>query len=220
MKIKQFAYRIYNRMEIVGRENVPESGAIFILNHFGKKDVILFLSAFEKPVGVFTAVGKGLSADILEHYLHFVPRLGTGKEMIEKMVRTILKKNRYFAMWPEGTISRNQKVLESFSGIIRVYATLNSEKNVIPFVPVIMQNTDAYEFHKKLKKPKKIRLTFLEPYYFPRDWLKKPEEGGKRPRELINHLMMKLARKLGQNKLYKNRVLERRRKTAKKRKKW
>src|SRR6056297_675756 len=107
MRLKYFWFKLYNRIEVKGRENVPEKGAIFLLNHFGKKDVILFMSAFAKPVSCFTAVGKGLAADILEHYLNFVPRRGTGKVMIEKMVRTILKKTKYMAMWPEGTVSKD-----------------------------------------------------------------------------------------------------------------
>ncbi len=215
MTLKYFKYKMFNRIEVVGRDKIPPQGAIFIMNHWGKSDVVMFMSVLREPVGCFTAVGTGLLADILERFFNFVPRIGSGTVMIEKMVRTILKKSRYFAVWPEGTSSKKELVLEPFSGVIRVYATLNSTKDVIPIVPVVMQNTNSYLWHQTLPKLKKIRLTFLDPFYFPRDWLKKPEEGGKTPREMANYAMLKIARKVGQNKLSPNRVLNWRRKARK-----
>nr|MDO8111746.1 hypothetical protein [Candidatus Sigynarchaeota archaeon] len=57
----------------------------------------------------------------------------------------------------------------------------------------------------------KILVEFLKPIYIPRDWLKRPEEGGKTPREIIDKLMLVLARKVGYKTLRKNWALERRR---------
>ncbi|MBD3352746.1 MAG: hypothetical protein GF364_14760 [Candidatus Lokiarchaeota archaeon] len=195
--------RFWNHLEVIGKENIPKKGAIFIINHIAGKDVVFtFLSTFQEPCGVFTDVGRGWISDFLSKFLGFVVRKGTADIMVERMIRTILLKNRHFAMWPEGTLERHGKIMEGFSSIVKVYATINSEKNIIPFVPVYMTET---------KKREKMVFKYLKPVYIPRDWLKRPEEGGKTPREIIDHVMMILAKIRNQDKLGKNHVLERRR---------
>lgn len=203
MKLVGAFYRFWNHMEIVDEHKIPKTGAIFIINHIAGQDVVMtWLSAYEKPVGVFTDMGRGWFADYMEKQFNFVVRKGHAKEMIEKMVRTILLENAYFSMWPEGTLEREGKVMQGFSGIVRVYATLNANQNIIPFVPVFMTESRGRQ---------KIVFKILDPYFIPRDWLKKPEEGGKTPRAIIDAVMMKHAAVMGQTELAKNRVLEGRR---------
>lgn len=203
--------RLIHRMKIRGKKHIPERGAIFYLLHNGDNDVIYFLSAFRKPIGVFTAIGNGIFADLMEHIYGWVPRRGTREVMVEKMIRSILKKNRYFVMWPEGTPSRDGVPMEAFSGIARVYGTLNAHKNIIPFQPVLMRGSETY-LHRNDNRKWKILVEYLKPFYLPRDWLQPPEKGGKTPREIINAVMLVLAKKAGYEKLKKNPRLEWRRK--------
>ncbi len=242
-------YRLIHRLEIRGKENIPPEGAIFIINHLPGPDVVApFLTAFKQPVSPFCDAGNGYLADFLEVVFNFVIRRGRPAVMVEKMIRTIAQKNRYFAMWPEGTLERYYKVIEGFSGIVKVYATLNAGKNRIPFVPVIFQRWTAgniprmglseEEVQVKLKRihervvkarnkkfrkfiPKKyykswrfskMRFTFLKPRFVPQEWLNPPEEGGKTPREIINWVMLIIARAFGQEELAPNQAVERRRK--------
>ncbi|MHA1341111.1 MAG: 1-acyl-sn-glycerol-3-phosphate acyltransferase [Promethearchaeota archaeon] len=199
-------YRIRNKIKIIGKEKIPKKAAIFIINHIKGIDVVSpFLAVFRKPCGVFTEVGNGFIADFLEKMYGFVCRRGTSSQMIEKMIRSIYKTNSFFAMWPEGTLERQNKVMQGFSGIVKVYATLNSKKNIIPFVPIYMAEANEHS---------QIVFKVLDPLFIPRDWLKPPEQGGKTPREIIDYLMMMLARVKGQKELAINPVLERRRKMA------
>ncbi|MHA1732384.1 MAG: 1-acyl-sn-glycerol-3-phosphate acyltransferase [Promethearchaeota archaeon] len=251
--IARAVYKVVHRMEVRGRERVPPGGAIFIINHLPGPDVVTpFVLAFGEPVGVFTDAGDSYLADFLEEVFGFVIRRGRAPEMVEKMVRAIALKNRYFAMWPEGTLEREYKVMQGFSGIVRVYATVNAERDRIPFVPVVFQrwgptgtprlgdapiervtqgtvakkggakkNRRAKRGGRRRsrRRPKrrgyctfsKVAFTFLEPVFVPRGWLKPPDEGGKTPREIIDWLMLKIARTVGQTELAPNRVLERRR---------
>ena len=219
IKIIRIFYKIYHRMEIQGTENIPKGGPIFYINHPKKIDVVMsFLGAFGKPVGAFTDVGEGISADILEMF-GFVPRLGHGKHMVEKMIRQILLQNRYFVIWPEGTPDKGVGIMQGFSGIVRVYATINSEKNIIPFCPVITQISypkipKKKGIKRKLLKnvPPKIIYRYLEPFFIKREWLKPPEKGGKTRRKIMDFMMRKIARKFGQKKLGPNPVLNRRKK--------
>nr|MDO8115023.1 hypothetical protein [Candidatus Sigynarchaeota archaeon] len=108
--------RVVHRLEIRGTENISKNGAIFYLLHNGDNDVMYFLGAFKEPVGVFTDVGNGFFADFLERIYNFVTRRGTRDVMVEKMIRAIQQKNKYFVMWPEGSPSRDARPMQAFSG--------------------------------------------------------------------------------------------------------
>jgi 1-acyl-sn-glycerol-3-phosphate acyltransferase len=235
-KFMALYYRIVRGMEIHGIENIPKQGAIFYINHMAGIDVVIpFMAAFRKPLGIFTDMGDNFLVDIMEIF-GTVPRRGTAPLMVEKMIRNLLLRNRYFVMWPEGTPDKGEGVMQGFSGIVKVYATVNADRDRIPFVPVVMQGLDRSgkqytpDFRKlftnwknltkiqrqkvlrKVKRAgvKKVIFTYLKPVYIPRDWLKPPEEGGKTPRELIDWLMLKIAKKLGQKTLAPNPALNNR----------
>ncbi|MHA1681352.1 MAG: lysophospholipid acyltransferase family protein [Promethearchaeota archaeon] len=210
MKIGHWYMKVVHRLEIRGKENIPEGPAIFYLLHNGDNDVIYFLTSFQEPVGVFTDVGNGYLADFLENVHGFVVRRGTREIMVEKMVRTILEKNAKFVIWPEGSPARDGHPKEPFSGIIRVYSTINARRDVIPFVPVLMRGSETY-LHRGDRRKWKILVEFLKPVFFPRDWLKDPREGGKTTRQMINTLLLHLAKKIGYTSLKKNHALEYRR---------
>jgi 1-acyl-sn-glycerol-3-phosphate acyltransferase len=204
MSFIYFFYRIRNRLEVRGRHNIPKKGAIFIINHIAGQDVVFpFMAAFRKPISVFTDMGPGFFSEVTDKYLNFVTRRGSPSILIEKMIRNMLLKNRYFAMWPEGTLERHGKIMHGLSGIAKVYATINSQKDIVPFVPVHMTESA----HKQ-----KIIYTIFKPRFIPRDWLKTPEQGGKTPREIIDYVMMILAQANKQANLDRNHLMEHRRK--------
>ncbi len=222
MGLVKIFFRLTHRLTVRGQENIPPGGAILYSNHRGGNDVIVLLASVGRPVAIFTDINDGWIADAFERFLGWVPRRGLAPEMVEKMIDTLLLKNRYFAMWPEGTPTRHGKIMQGFSSIVKVYAVINAKKDLIPFVPVITRGTEASsKFRKKhLRRKKmvqqntrfrKILVEFLRPIFIPRAWLRPSQEGGKTPREIIDALMMVLARKLGQDHLEKNPRLEDRR---------
>ncbi len=205
--------RTFHRLAVRGEHNIPEGGGIFYSLHNGDSDVINFLGAFKQPTGVFTDIGTGFFPDMMERFFGFVTRRGTRDVMVEKMIRTIWQKNKYFVMWPEGSPSRDGRPMHAFSGIVRVYATLNAKKDVIPFVPVLVRGGELFR-NKNPRRLQKHLVEYLKPIFIPRGWLLKPEEGGKTPREIIDALMLVLARKVGYTTLKKNYALERRRQSG------
>ncbi len=222
MGLVRMFFQVMNRLTVRGQNNIPSGGAIFYSNHRGGKDVIVLLASARRPVAVFTDINDGWIADAFERFLGWVPRRGMAPAMVEKMINSLLLKNRYFAMWPEGTPTRHGKIMQGFSSIVKVYAVVNAKKDLVPFVPVITRGTEeSSKFRKKhLRRKKyvhqnkpfrKILVEFLKPIFIPRAWLQPPQEGGKTPREIIDTLMMVLARKLGQDHLEKNPRLEDRR---------
>jgi hypothetical protein len=123
------------------------------------------------------------------------------------MVRQILLHNRYFAIWPEGH-PHPGPIEEGFSSIVRVYATLNHDRDRIPFVPVLIRGEAAVRRNVQ-HKPGRIEIHFFKPVFIDRQWLKPLAEGGKTPREIIDFLMLHLARKNGQTSIAPNPRLQR-----------
>jgi hypothetical protein len=139
MEFVWIAMKILHRIEVYGRQNIPKKGGIFIANHTANSDVVVpFMAMFRQPIGVFTDMGVGFFTDIAKKF-GIVPRSGFAPEMIEGMITQLWKVNHYFVMWPEGTPDKGLGVMQGFSGITKVYATLNADKDRIPFIPVVMQ---------------------------------------------------------------------------------
>jgi len=220
MNLQWLRFRISNRIEVHGLENIPSTGAILIINHIGSKDVIMIMSMFRRPLSVFSDIGDSWLADFLEEKVGFISRRGTADVMIESMIQELLTKNRFLAMWPEGSPSFDQRVMEGFSGVIKVYATVNALKDRVPFVPIMLRGAEGYwgwgkGRHGMKRNPfMKTIIDVFKPVYLPRSWLLPPDQGGKTPRDMINWLLMRLARRRGQTELAPNFALDRRRKAT------
>jgi 1-acyl-sn-glycerol-3-phosphate acyltransferase len=207
-------FKAINRLEVVGRENLPDRGLI-IMNHPGSLDVLLLLCAVRKIIGCFVGYDNFVFIKLLEKYFGFINREAFGEHrdrdwLIEKMIENVLLRNSFFAIWPEGTISNKTLAMYGFSSIAKVYATLNSQKDCIPFVPVTIKGSHCYVYNLR-PRFNKITIHILPPVWIPRDWLKSPDEGGKTPRSMIDYAMEFIAKDLGQKRLYNNPRLYRKR---------
>ena len=223
----RFLFTIFNRLEITGKENIPKQGAMFYCNHPGSFDPILLICSLGHPVGCFvswdnywlTSFGIKYSGFINKEIIlensvkseDFQPTNPNYERdlLTEVMIRNILTVNRYFAIWPEGTLSRKGLVSRGFSSIVRAYATLNSKKDAIPLVPVLFEGSECYHIGRNRNltpRTDKIRVKFLDPYFIPRDWLLNPEldKRGKSPREIIDYMMNILVQAHGQKRFAKN----------------
>jgi hypothetical protein len=208
-RMAYFLFKALNRLEVHGRKNIPKNGAIFYVNHTSAIDPAILMGALRIPIGFFLDSGYGWMADTLERIFGFVSHQGSGDEVIERFIRTIYGLNPFFAIWPEGYYEKDE-VVSGFSGFVKAYAVLNSEKNRIPLVPVVIQGGQCYgdEMLNQGFRLRKIRVDILKPVFLPRTWLYQPAQGGKTPRQLADYLMLRLARSLGQERLGKNWYLE------------
>ncbi|MHA1730429.1 MAG: lysophospholipid acyltransferase family protein [Promethearchaeota archaeon] len=206
-------FRAFNRLVVKGVDRVPD-GAIFYANHPGSFDVLLLLAALRKPVSCFFSFGDGWFADLLHSVMGFVSKRPYSRdELIELSIRRLLETNSYFAIWPEGGLSNaGEEIKRGYSSVVRVYSVVNSKRDVVPLVPVLIRGSSCYAYHFT-PTTDAISVEFLEPFFLPREWLSDPGEDprGKTPREIVDWMMMKLARKRGQRELGENRGLERRR---------
>jgi len=205
-------FKLQNRLRIYGQEKIPKKGCIFYLNHPGSYDPLILMAANPYQTGAFVSWGNGWFMDMIEQKYGYISRLRIfkGKEMLEKMIRQILCNNRHFAIWPEGHPTKHGYVKEGFSSVAKLYATINAKDDKVPFMPVLIRGSGIYLYDVGIKRGP-IEINFLDPFFLPREWLKKPAHGGKTAREITNYLMNLLARKLGQKNFIYNTRLERRR---------
>jgi 1-acyl-sn-glycerol-3-phosphate acyltransferase len=216
----QIYLRIFHRLRVFGLHNIPKQGAIFYVNHPSQIDPLILMASLPFQISGLIAWGRGWLADMFEYKYGLISL--RGREMhvnIERIIRQILLKNRYFAIWPEGHPTYSQQLEEGQSGIIRVYSALNYDGNRIPFVPVLIRGAEVYlikESHSIINPPKfrlnPIETHFFPPIWIPREWLQPLEQQGKPPREIIDYLMHHLAAKQGQRYLTPNRIIEYKRK--------
>ncbi len=205
-------FRIFNRFKVYGREKIPDR-AIFYLNHPGSFDVLILLGVVGRPVSCFFSFGNGWFSDMLHEMMGFVSKRIYGRDaLIEMSIRRLLKDNSYFAIWPEGGLSGGEAVKEGYSSVVRVYSVINNKRDIVPFVPVLIRGSSCYAYHfTPTTTP--IDVHVLDPFFLPREWLLNPAEDtrGKTPREIVDFLMLKLAKKRGQRELVENRGLRHRR---------
>lgn len=173
-------FKLQNRFRVYGREKIPKNGCIFYLNHPGSYDPLIFFAASQLETGAIFSWGNGWFMDMLERVYGQITRywFRSGDELIERMIRVILQKNRYFAIWPEGHPTQHGYVKQGFSSVAKVYATINCKEDKIPFMPVLIRGSGVY-MHKPGIHRGAIEVHFLDPFFLPREWLRLPEEGGK-----------------------------------------
>ncbi|HMF34253.1 MAG TPA: 1-acyl-sn-glycerol-3-phosphate acyltransferase [Candidatus Lokiarchaeia archaeon] len=201
--------RIFNRKRVYGRANVPRRGAIIYVNHISSFDPFVLFTSMPKPFcGSLMSWGNGWFADAIDRAYGLVAFKGGDSRAVkvEKMVRSILLKNTFFAIAPEGFVAREFVVHQGFSSIAEVYATVNALRDAIPLLPVLIRGGEPYRSIKPNTSP--IDIHFFPPFFLPRAWLQRPEEGGKTPREITDYVMRRLARCAGQETFVPNPRLE------------
>ncbi|MFX0102700.1 MAG: lysophospholipid acyltransferase family protein [Candidatus Hodarchaeota archaeon] len=193
--------------------------AIVIGNHTSKQDFYVSAAAAAR----YGRIIRGLVHNtdwkdpvyrVQMTYLQMIPRMGSGDEIIKRMVRA-LHENKMIGIAPEGTFSRTGLVMEPFTGFLRVYFEANKDGYKVPLIPAFVKGiSQAYpmkdgNFAKK-NLPRKVKITAFmgKPFH-----LKIPEKIDKDIlRKYANHVMLKIARMGGQKRLRPNPVLEKLRK--------
>lgn len=208
IKVFRFYFRAFNQMKVYGLENVPKNGCIFIVNHPGSFDPVILMTALPNIIyGSFVSWGNGFFADMIETFYGISSlRRYNRQQAVEYMIRLILTKNKYFGIWPEGH-PHIGPIEHGYSTIVPVYATINYNKDHIPFLPVLISGEGAHRFGVAHKMGT-VDVHILKPIFIDRTWLEKPENGGKTQREIIDYVMLILARKNGQKELSTNERLE------------
>ena len=161
-------------INIIGHENIPEGGVLFVSNHQSYFDIGLFLTYIEKNKGYIAKIGVS-TIPLIKDYLNDLRCLFLDRGNMRQNMQVILdgievlKSGYSLVIFPEGT--RNVEMGEFKAGSFKL-----ATKSKVPIVPVSIDG--AYKILEKGKKliyPADVTVTIHPPIYT--DGLSKEEEG-------------------------------------------
>ena len=169
---RKYAKKLINnakcKVEVIGREKVPEGSVVFIGNHQSFYDIPVLIHSYGHAIGFISK--KEVGIPVLHTWEIEMKGIFIDREDIRKSIEGInegienLKKGYPIAIFPEGHRSRTGEILEFKKGSLRL-----GTKSGVPIIPVVIKGTgDIYENNKFPNKIKKadVKVCFLDPIYY------------------------------------------------------
>lgn len=159
-------FKLYLRLEVVGKENIPLTPCVIAPSHQSMLDGFIVEATLPYKVlkkTFFLAYTQVFGRSILN------PISKHGQSILidanEHLKRTIqytaqpLKEGNNLVVFPEGARTRDRKLLE-----FRPFFAMLSKTFNVPVVPVVIDGSfEALETGKLFPRPKKVRITYLKP---------------------------------------------------------
>jgi 1-acyl-sn-glycerol-3-phosphate acyltransferase len=153
-----------SNITIIGHENIPEGGVLFISNHQSYFDIGIFLTYIEKNKGYIAKIGVS-TIPFIKDYLNDLRCLFLDRGNMRQNMKVIidgievLKSGYSLVIFPEGT--RSNEIGEFKAGSFKL-----ATKSGVPIVPVTIDG--AYKILEKGKKliyPADVIVTIHPPIY-------------------------------------------------------
>ncbi|MFT5051271.1 MAG: 1-acyl-sn-glycerol-3-phosphate acyltransferase [Chlamydiales bacterium] len=143
-------YRLFYRVRVEGRENLPEGGALLAANHESFLDIPLVSNAAGPRHVAFVARDTLANSRILDfimlHCGAVLLRRGTSDRKALRQMADHLRAGDYVGVFPEGTRSRDGQ-LGTFKGGVLLAAKTTG----VPVVPIgIAGSFEIWPRHRKL----------------------------------------------------------------------
>lgn len=160
-------FHVLSRVEITGREHVPESGAYLVAtNHISLFEPPLVLAFWPEPLEAVGAseIWERRGQSLLVRLYGGIPvqRGSIDREPLRTMV-AVLKAGRPLLIMPEGGRSHKPGLRRAHAGIAYI-----ADKVYIPIVPVGITGTteDYFERAKRGERPQ-LEMSIGGPFYLP-----------------------------------------------------
>lgn len=154
------------KVNVVGKENLPQGNCLFIPNHQGFFDMPLMLGFIEKPMG-FIAKKEFLKFPIVNYWMKKMHCIFLDRENVRESVKSMndaaenLKNGCSMVIFPEGTRSKGNTIGEFKKGSLKLGTKVD-----IPIVPITINGTyKAYEANGNKIQPAEVTLTISKPIY-------------------------------------------------------
>lgn len=152
------------KIQVKGKENIPEEACLFVGNHNGFFDILVSYVTIGKVMG-FVAKKEIKKVPFLNVWMYYVNCLFLDRENIREGLKTILQGVDYIKsgisvfIFPEGTRSKDGKMLPFKEGSLKM-----GEKAGCPIVPVAMTGTAAlFEDQFPKIRPGTVTIEFGTP---------------------------------------------------------
>ena len=178
-------------VHVTGQENIPEEqGYMLYANHQGMFDVLAIAATVKHPIGA--VLKKELYNVPLLHQIAVCTRsFSMDREDVRQSLTVIqgvteeVKMGRNYLIFPEGTRSKNNEMLDFHGGSFRC-----ATKSKCPIVPIAL--IDSYKvLDEKGSKPITMQLHYLKPIYF-------EEYQGMKPAEVAELVKQRIQEKINE----------------------
>jgi 1-acyl-sn-glycerol-3-phosphate acyltransferase len=157
--------RVGIKLNVKGRENLPDGACVFIANHQGYFDIPALIAAVDRPVG-YIAKKEILSHKYISYWMKKIHCVFIDRENVKESLKAInqgveyVKSGFNMAIFPEGTRSKGGPVGEFKKGSMKL-----ATKSGVPLVPVAINGTyKAREANKfNAIKPADVTVTICKP---------------------------------------------------------
>ena len=154
---------LYNRFEVRGRENVPETGGVMIVaNHASFLDIPIVAVSLPRHVCFVAretlARSRFIAFQMREAGAVLIRRGSADRQALKDMLAH-LAAGDCVAVFPEGTRTSDGSVGEFKAG-----ALFAAKRARVPVVPAAIEGAfEAFPRGASLPRPRKIRVTYGEP---------------------------------------------------------
>ncbi len=153
-----------SKVEVVGKENIPDEPVLFVSNHRSYWDIMVIYISTPHLTGFVSKkqIGK---IPMISTWMKFMHAVFLDRKDIRKDLEGILQAIDYvkdgYSMFiaPEGTRGHGDELLPFRDGSFKI-----AQRSGCKIVPVACIGTDnAYELHRPWVRPAKIALIYGEP---------------------------------------------------------
>ncbi|SKA83847.1 1-acyl-sn-glycerol-3-phosphate acyltransferase [Clostridium sp. USBA 49] len=138
---KGLVEKSHSKVNVVGAENIPQEACVFVSNHQSDFDILAMLGYIDKPMG-FIAKKELEKLPGVNYWMKQIHCVFMDRENSRDSVRAILdgienlKKGYSMVIYPEGTRSKGEKLLEFKKGAMKL-----ATKSGAPIVPITINGT-------------------------------------------------------------------------------
>lgn len=157
------------RVEVIGKQNVPNVPVLFVGNHRGFYDIPVFYAKAPKHAG-FVAKSEMIKIPVMSRWMKNIDCLFLDRDNVREGLKTILEGIEYIKnggslfIFPEGTRHQAKEPAEFKEGSLKL-----AQKSGCPVIPVAFIGTDdRFENRKLGVTPGKCKMVFGEPIYLDR----------------------------------------------------
>ncbi|MGG7177077.1 lysophospholipid acyltransferase family protein [Clostridium paraputrificum] len=150
-------------IRIEGKENIPDDTCVFMGNHQSILDIPLLRYSIGRPVD-FVAKHELVKIPIMGYWITHLKSVALNRENVREGMKAIntaianIKAGYTFAVFPEGTRSKDGNIKEFKKGSIKL-----ATKAKVPIVPFALNGTSACFEDTRNFIPGKITIIFGEP---------------------------------------------------------
>ena len=182
--------KIFWRMEIIGVENLPESGGMIIAsNHVSYLDPAVLVASFNRKI-YFIAKKEVFKNTFVSFLLKNMNAFSVDRKNVDmlafKKAMNILKEEKVLGIFPEGTRSSNGELQELKMGALKI-----AMKTGVPILPVGINGTHKI-YPRGIKFPILFKHKIIVKYGAPQHFNKLKSKDKIYQKEELNLLSKKI----------------------------